>query len=258
VKFPLEYENLIYEEDGKVGVITLNRPEKRNALSLEMLDELNRLFQKISEERRVHCVVIKGAGKVFSAGHDFNQIYNHTPTEVEKLFLACYRMMRSLRDLPQPVIAQVHGVATAAGCQLVAACDLAIAEENTLFAVPGIKMACFCSTPIVFVSRAIGRKRAFEMGFTGDYITAKQALEWGLINKVVPLEKLEETVKELANKIAGYSLSALETAKRMFYQQLNMEDFQALLYATEVITLNITNEESQKEIKAFLEGRKTP
>jgi len=249
----MKYENLVYEEREKIGYVTLNRPEKRNALSLEMLNELNSLFQKVAEERKIHCLVVKGAGKVFSAGHDFNQIYNHKPVDVEKLFLTCYRMMRSLRDLPQPAIAQVHGIATAAGCQLVAACDLAVAEENTVFAVPGIKMACFCSTPMVFVSRSIGRKRAFEMGFTGDYVNAKQALEWGLVNKVVPMERLEETVKELAQKIAGYSLPALETAKRMFYQQLNMEDFQALLYATEVITLNITNEEAQKEIKAFLE-----
>ncbi len=253
----MKYVNLIYEKKKKVGYITLNRPEKRNALSIEVLNELNSLFKKIAEERKVHCVVVKGTGKVFSAGHDFNQIYNQKPVDVEKLFLACYKMMRGLRDLSQPVIAQVHGVATAAGCQLVAACDLAVAEENTLFAIPGIKMAVFCSTPVVFVSRAIGRKRAFEMGFTGDYITARQASEWGLVNRVVSIERLEETVKELAQKIAGYSLSALESAKRMFYQQLNMEDFQALLYATEVITLNTSNDEAQREIKAFLEGRKT-
>lgn len=251
----MEYRNLIYEEKEKVGYVTLNKPEKRNALSLEMLNELDRLLQKISEERRVYCLIVKGAGKVFSAGHDFNQIYNQKPADIEKLFLVCYKMMKSLRNMPQPVIAQVHGVAAAAGCQLVAACDVAVAEENTLFSIPGIKMDLFCSTPIVFISRAVGRKRAFEMGFTGEYITAEQALNWGLINRVAPVEKLEETVEELAQKIVGHSLSALETAKRMFYQQLNMEDFQALLYATEVITLNATNEEAQRKIKAFLEKK---
>ncbi|MEM1524741.1 MAG: enoyl-CoA hydratase-related protein [Nitrososphaerales archaeon] len=251
----MEYKNIIYSEEGKIGRITLNRPEKRNALSLEMLNEIDDLLHKIAKERKVHCVIIKGAGKVFSAGHDFNDIFNRKPLDVEKLFLQCFKVMRSIRDLPQPVIAQVHGIATAAGCQLVAACDLAVAEENALFATPGIKRGSFCATPIVFVSRNIGRKRAFEMGFTGDYITAKQALEWGLINKVVPMEKLEEAVNELAEKIASYSLTALEIGKRMFYQQLNMDDLSALHYASEIITLIITGEESQRTMKAFLEGK---
>ena len=249
----MKYETVLYEKKEKVGYVTLNRPKKGNAISLKMVNELLEIFRKIADERDVHCVVVKGAGKVFSSGHDLNQILHKKPIDVRRLFLESYKLVKSLRELPQPVIAQVHGVATAAGCQFVAACDLAIAEENTLFALPGIKMACFCSTPIVFVSRAIGRKRSFEMGITGDYITAKQALEWGLVNRVVALKKLDETVTKLSQKIAGFSLYALETAKKMFYQQLNMEDFQALLYGTEIITLNLTNEEAQEKIELFLE-----
>jgi len=199
--------------------------------------------------------VIKGAGKIFSSGHDLTEIVNHSPLEVERLFQKCWEMMYTLRSIPQPVIAQVHGVATAAGCQLVAACDLAVAEEGARFATPGVKIGIFCSTPIVFVSRAVGRKRAFEMGITGEFITAQQALEWGLVNRVVPLEELEEATRELAQSGAKYSLVVLESGKRMFYQQINMEDFQALNYATEVISLYSSLEDCQEGISAFFEKR---
>ncbi len=251
----MEYKYLLYDEEGKVGYITLNNPEKRNALSFGMLEELLRLFRAIANERKVHVVVIKGAGKIFSSGHDLTEIAGHSPIEVERLFQRCWDMMYTLRSLPQPVIAQVHGVATAAGCQLVAACDLAVAEDGTRFATPGVRIGLFCSTPIVFVSRAVGRKRAFEMGITGEFITAQQALEWGLVNRVVPLEELERTTREMAEGIAQYSLVVLESGKRMFYQQLAMEDFQALNYATEVISLYSSIEDCQEGISAFFEKR---
>ena len=251
----MNYKYLLYRDEERVGYITLNNPQKRNALSLEMLEELIDLFKAIARERKVHVVVIKGAGKVFSSGHDLTEILGHSPLEVERLFQKCMEMMYTLRSIPQPVIAQVHGVATAAGCQLVAACDLAVAEEGARFATPGVKIGIFCSTPIVFVSRAVGRKRAFEMGITGEFITAQQALEWGLVNRVVPLEELEEATRELAQSIARYSLLVLESGKRMFYQQLNMEDFQALNYATEVISLYSAMEDCQEGIRAFFEKR---
>ncbi|RLI84329.1 enoyl-CoA hydratase [Archaeoglobales archaeon] len=250
----LSYENIIYEEEGKIGRITLNRPEKRNALSYALLTELKDLLSRIKEERKVKVVIVKGAGKVFSSGHDLKEVLGD-PIDVERLFKRCYEVMHGIRDLPQTVIAQVHGVATAAGCQLVAACDLAVAEEGALFAIPGVKIGLFCSTPVVFVSRAVGRKRAYEMAITGEFITAKQAYEWGLVNRVVPFDDLEQETTEFAEKIASYSLETLESGKRMFYRQINMHDFAALDYATEVISLHSASEDAKEGMTAFLEKR---
>ncbi len=249
-----EYENIVYKEEGKIGKITLNRPEKRNALSYDLLSELKDLLDRVKTERKVKVVIIKGAGKIFSSGHDLREVLED-PIGVERLFKKCYEVMHSIRDLPQTVIAQVHGVAAAAGCQLVAACDLAVAEEGALFSMPGVKIGLFCSTPVVFVSRAIGRKRAYEMAITGEFITAKQAYDWGLVNRVVPFDDLERETTELAEKIASYSLEALESGKRMFYRQLFMPDFAALDYATEVISLHSASEDAREGIAAFLEKR---
>ncbi len=249
-----EFENIIYEEEGKIGKITLNRPEKRNALSYDLLSEFKDLLTRIKTERKVKVVILKGAGKIFSSGHDLRELLDD-PINVEKLFKRCYDVMHEIRGLPQTVIAQVHGVAAAAGCQLVAACDLAVAEEGALFSMPGVKIGLFCSTPVVFVSRAIGRKRAYEMAITGEFITAKQAYDWGLVNRVVPFDSLEKETTELAEKIASYSLEALESGKRMFYRQINMHDFAALDYATEVISLHSSSEDAREGITAFLEKR---
>ncbi len=248
------YRNIIYSEHEKIGTITLNRPEKRNALSFELLSELEELLIKIKKERKVKVVIIKGEGKIFSSGHDLRELLNR-PVEVERLFKKCYDVMRLIRDLPQTVIAQVHGVAAAAGCQLVAACDLAVAGENTRFSLPGIKIGLFCSTPVVFVSRVVGRKRAYEMAITGEFIDARTALEWGLVNRVVPEDGLEREVLDLARKLSSYSFAALESGKRMFYRQISMEDFQALDYGTEVISLQSSSEDAQEGIRAFLEKR---
>ena len=251
----MNLKNLIYSEDGKIGYITLNRPEKRNALSFELLKELEELIKKISDERRVRVVIIKGAGKVFSSGHDLNEILKKHPLEVERLFKKCYDVMLAIRNAPQPYIAQVHGVATAAGCQLVAACDMAVAAKSAKFSTPGVQIGLFCYTPIVFVSRAVGRKKAFEMGFTGEFISAEEAYRIGLVNKVVPDEKLEEETKKLAEKIARYSLRVLESGKRFFYKQLFMEDFQALAYAVEAISLYSASDDAIEGISAFFEKR---
>lgn len=248
-------KNLKFEEKGKIGLITLNRPETRNALSMDLLAELEELISRISKERRVRVVVIKGAGKVFSSGHDLKEILDHHPVEVERLFEQCYRVMRAIREAPQPYIAMVHGVATAAGCQLVAACDMAVAAKSALFATPGVKIGLFCYTPIAFVSRAVGRKKAFEMGFTGEFINANEALQSGLVNKVVDDERLEDETMKLAEKIARYSLNVLESGKRFFYKQLFMEDFQALAYATEAISLHSSTDDAREGIKAFFEKR---
>ncbi len=246
---------VLYEERGKIGVVTLNNPEKRNALAKKLLIELRERLLEIGREKKVRVVIIKGAGKVFSSGHDLREVMDDYPLNVLDVFQKCMEMMKAIREIPQPVIASVHGVATAAGCQLVAACDMAVAEEGTLFQTPGVKIGLFCSTPAVFVSRAINRKHAFEMLFTGDFVDAETAYKWGLINRVAPKGKLEEVTMELAEKIAQYSIVTLGIGKRMFYQQINMEDFQALNYATEVISLNSSSEDAKEGIRAFLEKR---
>lgn len=248
-------KNLKYEKIDKVGIITLNRPEKMNALSFELLEELEKLIKKISEDRTERVIIIKGAGKNFSSGHDLNEILNKHPKEVEKLFLKCFDVMRAIRDAPQPYIAQVHGIAAAAGCQLVAACDLAVAAKSAKFSTPGVNIGLFCFTPIVFVSRNIPRKKAFEMGITGDFIDAEEALRIGLVNKVVEDEKLEKETLDLAKKISRFSLDVLESGKRFFYRQMFMEDFQALSYATETIALYSSTKDAIEGISAFFEKR---
>ncbi|WP_027718792.1 enoyl-CoA hydratase [Desulfovirgula thermocuniculi] len=252
----MDYQNLLYHEDERVGIVSLNRPEKLNALSRALLKELADLLGKIGREKKVKVVIIKGVGRAFSAGHDLREIAEGSPQDVLGLFQTCYLTMRAVREIPQPVIAQVHGVATAAGCQLVAAADLAVAAEDALFATPGARIGLFCTTPAVFLSRNVGRKKAMEMLLTGDFIDAREALACGLVNKVVPREKLEEATRELAARIAQNSFSAIAVGKRAFYQQLNMEDFQALNYATEVISLNATTADAREGIRAFLEKRK--
>jgi enoyl-CoA hydratase/carnithine racemase len=250
----LKYSNIEFTVDGKIGIITLNRPEKRNALSYDLLLELEDLLTKLRRDRSIKVVIIKGNGKIFSSGHDLTELMS-PPTTVEKLFKKCYDVMTLIRNIPQTVIAMVHGMATAAGCQLVAVCDLAIAEESTKFSLPGIKIGLYCSTPVVFVSRVIGRKRAYEMAITGEFIDAKTALEWGLVNRVVPIDELERTTFELANKIAKYSFTALESGKRLFYKQIVLEDFHALELGTEVISLQTSSDSAREGIRAFLEKR---
>jgi len=245
------YQNILFNTEGKVGIITLNRPEKRNAMSRELLEETTHILK----EKKVNVVIIRGAGKAFSAGHDLKEVSGGSPQEVLGVFRACYDTMKAIREIPQPVIAQVHGIATAAGCQLVAVADMAVASEDALFATPGAKIGLFCTTPSVFLGRNIGRKKAMEMLFTGEFISAGEALAHGLVNKVVPAAELAAATGLLAGKIAGYSLSCIGTGKRAFYQHMNMEDFMALNYATEVIALNTTTEDAREGMKAFLEKR---
>ncbi|ALM73995.1 enoyl-CoA hydratase-related protein [Thermococcus barophilus] len=250
------WENdVIYEEKEDIGIITLNRPEKRNALSKGMLSQLADILYKIANERRVKVVIIKGTGKCFSSGHDLKEILSSDLHDAEETFDIIKRVMIAIREAPQPVIAQVHGYALAAGCQLVAACDLAVASEETKFALSGINVGLFCFTPTVFVSRNIAPKRAFELAFTGDMITAQEALKWGLINKVVPREKLEEETMALAKRLARHSLSVLEAGKKFFYRQLDLSWEDALECATKTIILWSQRKEVKKGITAFLEKK---
>lgn len=248
-------KNLLYETKEKVGIISLNRPDRRNALSRELLEDMVELLGEITREKDVHVIVIKGMGKIFSSGHDLSEIRDAEAVQIRDLMQTCLLAMRAIREAPQPVIAQVHGIATAAGCQLVAACDLAIAAEDALFGTPGVKIGLFCSTPAVFLSRNVGRKKALEMLLTGEFLPAREALLHGLVNKVVPASELDDATFTMASNIATLSFSAIAIGKREFYQQLQLEDFQAFSYASEVITVNSTTKDAHEGIGAFLEKR---
>jgi enoyl-CoA hydratase/carnithine racemase len=247
---------LDFHTEGSLGYITLNRPDKRNALCLDMLHELNALLSTISLERAVKVVIIKGEGKIFSGGHDISDLVDGDLIHYRDVFDTCTQVMEKIQRLPQPVIAQVHGIATAAGCQLVASCDLAVAEKGTLFGTPGVKIGLFCTTPGVPLVRAIGRKRALEMLLTGRMISAHEAEQYGLINRVVPPDQLAEETKALAEKIAQASPVTLRIGKEAFYSQVNLADTQAYDYAKKVMVTNLFAEDAQEGLTAFMEKRK--
>jgi enoyl-CoA hydratase/carnithine racemase len=234
--------------------IVLNRPEKRNALSLELMEEVIGALRDASrQDSRV--IVIEGAGPAFSAGHDLSEMIDCPRETLEQLFERCSAMMHMIHEVPQPVIAKVHGIATAAGCQLVAACDLAVAAEGTRFATPGVNIGLFCSTPMVPVSRAVGRKRAMRMLLTGEPIDAATALDWGLINQVVPREQLEPAVLELVQAIARSSAYTVATGKRAFYSQIDRTEDEAYEHCEQVMTDNALAHDAQEGMTAFLEKR---
>src|SRR5437879_2838796 len=214
----MQTDNLIVKDEGTVTRITLNRPEKRNALSHELMSELIAALRVVGTP----VVVIEGAGPCLSAGHDLSEMTGRPLTFYQDLFAVCTELMETIQGIPQPVIAKVHGFATAAGCQLVAACDLAVAAEGTWFATPGVKLGLFCSTPMVEVSRAVGRKRAMEMLLTGTPIDTATAADWRLINRVVPADQVEAAVTELAEKIAASSPLVGGLGKQAFYRQIAM------------------------------------
>ena len=252
----MSYKNLRFNVEAAVGTIALNRPGKRNALSLELLQELCALLTTISHNNDVRVLIIRGEGKVFSAGHDISQLVGQEMIYYKAIFDTCIQVMEKIQRLPQPVIAQVHGVATAAGCQLVAACDLAVAEEGTLFGTPGVKIGLFCTTPGVPLVRAIGRKRALEMLLTGRMISAREAEQYGLINKVVSADQLAAETRALAENIAEASPLTVSIGKEAFYTQVNLADFQAYDYAKQVIVTNLFAEDAKEGLSAFLEKRK--
>jgi enoyl-CoA hydratase/carnithine racemase len=252
----MRYDYLKFASEGQVGIVTLNRPEKRNALSLELLQELSTLLTNIGGSNDARVVIIKGEGRVFCAGHDISQLVNQEVAFYNAIFDTCVEVMDKIQRLPQPVIAQVHGVATAAGCQLVAACDLAVAEEDTLFGTPGVKIGLFCTTPGVPLVRAIGRKRALEMLLTGRMISAHEAEQYGLINKVAPADQLAAETRALAEKIAEASPLTVSIGKEAFYTQVNLTDAQAYDYAKQVIVNNLFAEDAKEGLSAFLEKRK--
>jgi enoyl-CoA hydratase/carnithine racemase len=249
------YRNLLVTEDGLAARIVLNRPERRNALSLELMDEMIAAMREVSARAATRAIVIEGAGRAFSAGHDLAEMIGREEAFFRDLFEMCTVMMETIHELPQPVIAKVHGIATAAGCQLVAACDLAVAAEGTRFATPGVKIGLFCSTPMVPVSRAVGRKRAMQLLLTGEPIDAATALDWGLLNRVVPAEQLESAVLELVEAVARSSSFTVATGKRAFYAQIDRAEHDAYEHCKVVMTENALAGDAQEGMNAFLHKR---
>lgn len=249
------FEYLIVESDSPVSIITLNRPERRNALSLGLMKEMIAALRGVSQSQEVRAVIIAANGPVYSAGHDLSELRDKTVGEYRELFDACTELMTLIQSIPQPVIAEVQGMATAAGCQLVATCDLAIAATAAEFATPGVRIGLFCTTPMIALSRAIGRKRALEMLMTGTAISSQTAMEWGLINHVVSRELLREETLALANRIAQASPLTLSIGKQAFYAQIDLDQPKAYAYAKEVMSLNALADDAQEGIGAFLEKR---
>jgi enoyl-CoA hydratase/carnithine racemase len=249
------YKNILVQQEGDIAIVTMNRPERRNALSLEHMQELRHCLQSIGEDKGTKVVVLRGNGPHFCAGHDLSEMVGRDVSFYRLLFRTCVSLMQTIQEIPQPVIAQVHGMATAAGCQLVATCDLAVAAEDARFATPGVRIGLFCSTPMVALSRNVPRKKAMEMLLTGEPISAQEALLVGLVNKVVPGERLEEETMALARRIARASPLVVGIGKQAFYRQLDMPQPQAYDYTQEVMTLNALAQDAQEGMCAFLEKR---
>ncbi len=250
------YEHILFERDEKIARITMNRPEKRNALSLAHMQELISCLKTIGEEKEASVIILGGNGPAFCAGHDLSEMVGRDPGFYRHIFDVCCELMETIQAIPQPVIAKVHGVATAAGCQLAATCDLVVAAEEARFATPGVRIGLFCSTPMVALSRAVGQKKSMEMLLTGDFISAEEALTEGLVNRLVTADALEEQTTALAQKIAEASPLVVGIGKQAFYRQLDMPTEQAYAYTKEVMSFNASFADAQEGICAFLEKRK--
>jgi enoyl-CoA hydratase/carnithine racemase len=251
------YRYLALELGSPVTRLLLDRPDRRNALSLAMMREMLDALDRVAAETATRVLVIQGNGPAFSAGHDLAEIEGgRTEDAYADLFGTCVELMTRLHTIPQPVIARVHGVATAAGCQLVAACDLAIAADDARFATPGVNIGLFCSTPMVPISRTIPRKHMLEMLFTGDMIDAATAAQWGLVNRVVPAAELDAAVEELSARIASASAVVLAMGKRAFYEQEAADERAAYGLACAVMVENALTDDAHEGIRAFLEKRK--
>jgi enoyl-CoA hydratase/carnithine racemase len=248
------YKNILVTTADGITTITLNRPDKRNALSLEVILELTDALQATAKSE-ARGVILAATGPVFSAGHNFGDMAGATLEETRHLFAVCTVMMDAIQAMPQPVIAKVHALATAAGCQLVATCDLAIAADTASFAIPGGKAGLFCHTPLVAVARNLGRKRALEMAMTGDAISAATAADWGLINRAVPADQLDAAVLDLMTRATRGSAMAKGAGKRGFYAQIDTPQADAYQLAAELMATGALTPDGQEGIKAFLEKR---
>ena len=249
------YEYLLVESDAPIAVVTMNRPDRRNALSLALMLELIDCLQALSKVPEIRAIILAANGPAFSAGHDLSELMDRQIAEYRQVFDVCTVLMTLVQTIPQPVIAEVQGIATAAGCQLVATCDLAIASEQSQFATPGVRIGLFCTTPMVALTRAVGRKRALEMLLTGTAIDASTAMSYGLVNRVVPHERLREESYALARRIADASSITVSIGKQAFYTQIDLDQPKAYAYAKEVMSLNAMAEDAQEGMGAFLEKR---
>jgi enoyl-CoA hydratase/carnithine racemase len=249
------YNNIVVESEGPIRIVTLSKAERRNALSVALMQELIDCFHSIGANQEIRAVILSAEGPAFSAGHDLSELLDRGVEEYRQVFDVCCQLMAIIQQIPQPVIAEVKGIATAAGCQLVAACDLAVATEDASFATPGVRIGLFCTTPMVALTRAIGRKRALEMLLTGTPIDAATAVAWGLINRAVPATRIREESLALANQIAKASSLTVSIGKQAFYAQIELEQQKAYAYAKEIMSLNAMALDAQEGISAFLEKR---
>jgi enoyl-CoA hydratase/carnithine racemase len=249
------YQHILVEREGRLALVTMNRPQRRNALSLEHMQELLACFRAIGADRGVGAVILSGNGPAFCAGHDLSEMTGQTPEFYQNLFGVCTELMETIQAIPQPVIAQIHGVATAAGCQLAATCDLVVAASSARFATPGVKIGLFCSTPMVALSRAVPAKLALEMLLTGEMISAEAMRAAGMVNRVVSADQLAATTRALAEQIIAASATVIGLGKQAFYRQLSMPQPEAYAYARQVMASNATLDDAQEGICAFLEKR---
>jgi enoyl-CoA hydratase/carnithine racemase len=247
---------LLVEIESGIARLTLNRPEKRNALSRELLSELENALRAHAEDANIRVIVLAANGPVFCSGHDLGEMVGVSETAYRELFALCARVMHGLRRLPQPVIARVHGMATAAGCQLAAACDLVVASDNATFATPGVKIGLFCTTPMVPLVRAVPAKVALEMLLTGRPITAQRAMEIGLVNRVVPTAELDTAVRDYADAILASSPLTVRLGKAAFYEQLALDEATAYDHAVPVMVDNAIRADAQEGMCAFLQKRR--
>jgi enoyl-CoA hydratase/carnithine racemase len=249
------FDHILVERSGEFATVTMNRPQRRNALSLGHMRELIAAFADLGNSDALG-IVLAGNGPVFSAGHDFADVAEADLAQVRSLLMTCTELMTLIQQVPQPVVARVHGLATAAGCQLVASADLAVASEEAGFAAPGGKGGWFCHTPMVAIARNVGRKRAAEMAMSGDVIDAQTALDWGLVNKVVPAAQLDNAVHDLLERVTRGSAESKGIGKQALYAQIDLDQPKAYAYAIEVMAATSQLPEAREGMRAFLEKRK--
>lgn len=251
----MAYQHLAASRERLAGWITLRRPDRRNALGLALMGELLAAVRALAADPDVRVLVIGADGPVFSAGHDLHELHGNGRAGYDRLFDLATELLTAIRRAPQPVIAKVRGLATAGGCQLVACCDLAVAEEGAEFAVPGVKLGLLTATPMVPLARVVGRRRALELLLTGDPIDARTAEAWGLVNRVVPEGRLDAAVDDLVDRLARHSPRAVATGKRLFYAQLDLDEAHAYEHARAAMTLDLLTGDAQEGIAAFLARR---
>jgi enoyl-CoA hydratase/carnithine racemase len=251
----VDFEHILVDRSGEFATVTMNRPRRRNALSLAHMRELITAFRELGDSDALG-IVLAGNGPVFSAGHDFADVADADLPAVRSLLMTCTELMTLIQQVPQPVVARVHGLATAAGCQLVATADLAVASENAGFAAPGGKGGWFCHTPMVAIARNVGRKRAAEMALSGEVIGARTALDWGLINQVVPEAQLDAAVQDLLERVTLGSAQSKGIGKQALYAQIDLDQAKAYAYAIEVMAATSQLPDAREGMRAFLDKRK--